>query len=163
MSRQEARAASEKAIGRRVAALAALLLAGGCEQAPTEPRVSVDDAVVTLPAVAGRPGAAYFTLRTNTDPTRLVGIDSAGVGRIELHETVSAGGVSRMAPLASSAFSSNAPLVFAPGGRHAMLLDVQRSLRPGDRLGLTFRFDAAPPVTVLAEVRGPGGAGDAQH
>ena len=146
-----------------VAAVAALLFAAGCEQAPSEPRVTVDEAVVTLPAAPGRPGAAYFTLRTNTDPTRLVGIDSAGVGGIELHETVSAGGVSRMAPLANPTFSPDAPLVFAAGGRHAMLLDIEPSLRPGDRLAMTFRFDPAPPVTVLADVRGPGGAGDEQH
>ena len=163
MSRQEARATAEKATGGLVAALAALLLAAGCEQSPPEPRVTVDRAVVTLPAVPGRPGAAYFTLQTNTDATRLVGIDSAGVGRIELHETVTAGGVSRMAPLADPTFAPDAPLVFSAGGRHAMLLDIEPSLRPGDRLAMTFRFDPAPPVTVLAEVRGPGGAGDEQH
>ena len=116
-----------------------------------------------LPAAPGRPGAAYFTLRTNHDATRLIGIDSAGVGRIELHETVNAGGVSRMAPLANATFSPNAPLVFAPGGTHAMLVDIEPSLRPGDRLALTFRFDPARSVTVLAEVRGPGDAGHGSH
>lgn len=146
-----------------VAAVAALLLAASCEQAPTEARVTVDEAVVTLPATPGRPGAAYFTLRTNRDVTRLAGIDSAGISRIELHETVREGGVSRMAPLANPTFSPKAPLVFAPGGRHAMLLGIDPSLRPGDRLALTFRFDLATPVTALAEVRGPGDVGDGQH
>ena len=140
-----------------------LLLAPACSREPEPPRASVEDAVVTLPAVSGRPGAAYFMLRTNHDPTRLTGIDSPRVGRIELHQTIDAGGMARMAPLADAAFSPGAPLHFAPGGRHAMLFDMDPALRVGDRLTLTFRLDPAPPVTVEAEVRGPGDAGHAAH
>ena len=102
-------------------------------------------------------------LRTNHDPTRLTGIDSPRVGRIELHQTMDAGGMARMAPLADATFSPGAPLRFAPGGRHAMLFDVDPALRAGDRLTLNFRFDPAPPVTVEAEVRGPGDVGHAAH
>ena len=43
--------------------------------------VVVERAVVTLPAVPGRPGAAYFTLRSNGDRHRLAGISSARIAR----------------------------------------------------------------------------------
>ena len=148
---------------RLVPLLAAVICVQACGQRPQEPSVTVEEAVVTLPAVPGRPGAAYFTLRTNNDPTRLTGISSPQVGRIELHETVRQGGVSRMDPLRDTIFSPDAPLTFVPGGRHAMLVDMDPSLRAGGRLRLTFTFEPAPQVTVEAEVRAPGDAGDHGH
>jgi periplasmic copper chaperone A len=156
--RQEARRRYGRAMSRLVPIVAAALLSAGCERVPVGPRVTVDDAVVTLPAVPGRPGAAYFTLRTNTDATRFTGLGSPGIGRIELHETVTQGGVSRMRPVIDVRFGPDEPLTFAPGGRHAMLFGIDPSLRVGGTVPLTFSFDAAPPVTVEAEVRGPGGA-----
>ena len=136
------------------ALFAGALALPACNRSPGEPQATVRDAVVTLPAVPGRPGAAYFTIETNNDPTRLTGVSSARAGRIELHET--RGG--SMAPIEPGAltFAPDAPLVFAPGGRHAMLFDLNPSLRPGDRIALTFRFEPVPPVTVEAEVRAPG-------
>jgi periplasmic copper chaperone A len=146
-----------------IALLLTAFLAAACERAPEEPRVTVADAVVTLPAAPGRPGAAYFTLTTNHDPTRLLAISSPNARRIELHETMGMGGMSRMAPLADAGFWPDHPLTFAPGGRHAMLFDLDPRLRPGSRIRLTFRFDPAPPVTVEAEVRAPGDSGHAGH
>jgi hypothetical protein len=136
--------------------LAALFACGGCDGAPPEPRVTVANAVVVLPVLPGRPGAAYFELRTTNDPTRLTGVTSPRIGRIELHETTSEGGLTRMRPLEDRTFGPDEPLAFAPGGRHAMLLDVDPAVRPGATVPLTFTFDPAPPVTVAAEVRGAG-------
>ena len=119
--------------------------------------------MVTLPVLPGRPGAAYFVLRTNHDPTRLIGVGSPRIGRIELHETVTANGVSRMIPLRDGTFGPEAPLAFEPGGRHAMLLEIDPSLRPGERVPLTFTFDPAGPVTIEAPVRAAGDAGHAGH
>ena len=138
--------------------LAALVALGGCDQAPPEPRVTVENAVVVLPVLPGRPGAAYFELRTTNDPTRLTAVTSPRIGRIELHETISEGGVARMRPLENTTFDPAEPLAFAAGGRHAMLLDIDRDVRPGDTVPLTFSFDPAPPVTVEVEVRAAGEA-----
>ena len=129
--------------------LAAAALAGCGGGAPEAPRVTVEEVVITLPAVAGRPGAAYFTLETNREGTRLSAIASPAAGRIELHE-------SGMRPVASFAFSPSQPLHFTPGARHAMLFEVDPALRPGGRVAVTFTFDGAPPVTAEAELRAPG-------
>jgi hypothetical protein len=56
---------------RFVVGLAAAAMAlWGCNRAPAEPRVTAEDVVLTLPAISGRPGAAYFKLRTNRSRPR---------------------------------------------------------------------------------------------
>jgi copper(I)-binding protein len=132
---------------------AALALLAGCDRSPS---VRVDDAIVTLPAVAGRPGAGYFRLETNAPPERVTGVATDAAERVELHETMARGGMSSMAAIASPAFDADGRLAFAPGGRHAMLFGMKPGLKPGDRVTLRFTFEKAPPVSVEAEVRGPG-------
>lgn len=141
-------------------AAAGLLALAACGGAPPTPQVMAENVVVQLPFMPGRPGAAYFTLTSNNDPTKLVGVTSPKVERIELHESLTKGGVSRMRPLESAVFSDNLKLEFAPGGKHAMLLGLDPTLKAGDRIALTFRFDPAPPVTVEAEVRAFGASHD---
>lgn len=158
-----------------LALLAALSLVTACGQAPQNGTqanaaapaenapVAIDDAVVTLPAIPGRPGAGYFTLRTTLESVRLTGIASPLAERIELHETMVTDGVSRMRPLADANATPAAPLVFEPGGKHAMLFGIDPALTAGGTLPLTFTFDGADPVTIEAELRGPGEAGHAGH
>ncbi len=132
----------------------------GCGGAAEAPRITVENAVMTVPAVPGGPGAAYFTLKTNVDPSRLVSVTSPSIRTIELHETREEGGRTGMVPLdaAGATFTPASPLVFAPGGKHAMLIDVAPGLVPGGKVRLTFNVEPARPVTVEAEVRAPGQA-----
>jgi copper(I)-binding protein len=145
----------------RFALLAATILAlPACDRTPAEPKVEVSDASVQLPAVPGRPGAAYFTLRTNNDPTKLVSVSSPRIERIELHETSMEGGVMRMRPAGDLSFGEQ--LKFEQGGKHAMLFGIDPALKAGDKVALTLNFEPAPAVTVEAEVRAFGG-GHASH
>ena len=111
--------------------------------------VRVEGAIVTLPAVAGRPGAAYFTATAPKADIRLQRVDSAKAGRTELHEA-------GMEPVAEVALPANEAVAFAPGGRHVMLFDLDPALQAGGHIPLTFTFAGASPVTVQAEVRAPG-------
>ena len=138
------------------AVIAASLTA--CNRAPPEPQVTVQHVVVTLPAVPGRPGAAYFKLRTNISPTNLIGLTSPLVQRIELHESAGGGAASRMRPLDETRFPARGILAFEPGGKHAMLFGIDPSVKPGGTIPLTFTFDPAPAATVEAEVRAAGDA-----
>ncbi len=54
-------------------------------------------------------------------------------------------------------FPPGGQMKFEPGGRHAMLFDIDPAVRAGDKIPLTFTFEPAPPVTVEAEVRAAGG------
>jgi copper(I)-binding protein len=137
---------------------AALLLAG-CHRPPPDGTVRVSDAWVRLPATKSGPGGAYFRLEAGSEGTRLLGVSSPMVRRIELHETSMDGSTARMERRRDVEFPSRGELVFEPGGRHAMLFGIGRSVKPGDRIPLTFSFNVAPPVTVEAEVRGPADEG----
>ena len=134
-------------------AVTAALAVAACKSSPPEPRVEVEDARVQLPVLPGRPGAAYFTLSSNNDPTKLVSVTSPGMERIELHETVMETGIARMRPSAAIPFPADGELVFAPGRRHAMLFGIDPALQPGDKVPLTFNLDPMGPVTVQAEVQ----------
>ena len=127
----------------------AATLAGCGSDADAPPRVTVERAIVTLPGVAGRPGAAYFTIRANRPGISFTGLATPAARRVELHE----GG---MRPAREFPLLADEPLAFAPGGRHAMLFELDPALRPDARVALTFAFEGAPPVSAEAEVRAPG-------
>lgn len=139
-----------------IAASFLLFPLAGC--GPSGAPVVVEDAFITLPPVAGRPGAGYFTLRSRHGPARLVSVSSQHAERIELHETVTVDGVTRMQPIDEVTFSPGQPARFEPGGRHLMLFGVDAELEAGQHIALLFRFDGLDPVEVQAEVRAPGGA-----
>ena len=138
------------------AGLAAAALIGGCDRAPPDGAVRVGKAWVRLPAARGQPGSAYFTLEAGSEGTRLIGISSPLVRRVELHESRMEGDVSRMERKKEMEFPYDGKLEFEPGGRHAMLFGLHASVKRGTKLPLTFAFNVAEPVTVDAEVRAMG-------
>jgi len=142
---------------RVILATSLTLMLAACEVPRAEQAVRVESARVTLPAVRGRPGAGYFTLRGAAQPLRITGVTSPRVQRIELHEMSMADGVMRMGPLRDPRLPAAGELRFEPGGMHAMLFGIDPALTPGDTVPLTFAFDGAPAMIVQAEVQGPGG------
>jgi copper(I)-binding protein len=142
-------------LGAGAAAALALLSLAACDAKPREPRVQVRDTWVRLPAAKGRPGSAYFRVFGNMEGLRLTGITSPLVRRIELHESVEKNGITRMEKTREVEFPSRGALDFAPGGRHAMLMDMSPSVVEGGAIALTFSFNMAPPVTVDAKVLSP--------
>jgi periplasmic copper chaperone A len=149
--------------GLTAAAAAALLLSGcGGGAAKKDRAIAADRPWVRLPAVAGEPGAAYFRLVGGAEGTTLVSVSSPLVKRIELHESMTGGGMASMKKLADVDFAYDGTIDFKPGGRHAMLFGIAPTVKPGGTLPLTFAFDNAPPVTVSAEVKSAAGDG-AEH
>lgn len=139
---------------------AALALTACAQQAPKEPSVTVEKAWVRLPAVKGRPAAAYFALVNNGPEARIISLTSPSAPRIELHDSREENGVMKMGPLQDGTIPADSSLVFEPGGKHAMLFDLDPSVAAGGTVSLTFTFDPAPPVTVEAHVMAAGDAVD---
>ena len=142
---------------RSFALLAAVLLAAACQEGPRSDAPAVEEAWINLPAVPGRPAAAYFTLVGGAADAQLVSIVSEAAERIELHETMTGHqGMSGMRPLATVDVPAGERVAFEPGGRHAMLFGIKPSVRVGESTPLSFRFADGRTVAVEAEVRAPG-------
>ncbi|MFN3389486.1 MAG: copper chaperone PCu(A)C [Allosphingosinicella sp.] len=127
------------------------------------PSVAVDKAWVRLPAAEGQPAAAYFTLEARGGDAALTAIDSPAAQRIELHESVTEGGVVRMLPLDRVAVPAGETVAFEPGGKHAMLFGLGPEVTPGGTVVLNFSFEGAPAVSAQAEVRSVAGGGHSGH
>jgi periplasmic copper chaperone A len=139
---------------RLVPIMAALLLAGCDVSQPIRHTPMTPN--IRLAAVPGRPAAGYFELRIEGDRGALVSVTSPQAGRIEMHETMSSGSMSSMRPLQRIAVRDGDNLVFAPGGRHLMIYDVDPAVRPGGELSFTLNFERGPPRTLSATVRAAG-------
>ncbi|WP_298023281.1 copper chaperone PCu(A)C [uncultured Parasphingopyxis sp.] len=143
------------------AIFSALLVLAACspggDDAPADP---VENAWVRLPAVDGRPAAAYFDLNGGEAGDTLLAIDSPRVETIELHETMEMeggmDGAMRMQPVMSVEIPADETVSFAPGGLHAMLFDIDDDVTPGTPLTLNFRFDSGRDIQVEAVTIGVG-------
>ena len=120
-----------------LSALAATLALSAC--APPA-QLDADQAYVRLPAVKGRPAAAYFTLHGGTADATLISVGSTVSIRAEMHETMKSGNMASMKPLDQIAVPANATIQFTPGGRHAMLFDMNPGIKPGSAVPLVFQF-----------------------
>ena len=77
--------------------------------------------------------AGYATLRNEGDaPLGISGISSDEFGSVSLHETVEEGGIAKMRPLERVEIAPGAAVLFAPGGKHFMLMKPKRELKAGD-------------------------------
>lgn len=112
---------------------------------------AVNDAQVRLPAVAGRPAAGYFTITGGGKDDRLTRIDSAVVGKIEMHEMAMDGGMMRMRTLADVPVPKGTTVTFAPSGNHAMLFEIDKRITPGTGIPLLFTFASGAMVKAEAK------------
>jgi periplasmic copper chaperone A len=133
--------------------VAGALLLAGCGQ-PAE--LAADHAWVRLPAVAGRPGAAYFTIHGGAQRDTLLAVSTPAALRAELHETMDHAGVKSMQPTRDVSVPAKGQLEFAPGGRHVMLFDLGPAVKSGTRIPLALAFASGKKLEVQAQVVGAG-------
>ncbi len=112
-------------------------------------------------------GAVYFTIETRAAADRLIGVSTPMAERAQMHRSIEEEGSSRMEHVDSVSVRPDAPLEFAPGGLHVMLIDLQEALVEGDDFPLTLRFGRAGEIEVEVRVEGmttsPPGAGEHAH
>jgi periplasmic copper chaperone A len=125
--------------------------------------------------------AAYFVITNGTgQDDALVSVASPISATVELHETVEiqpsdapagsgmgggmtsaspsagmgGGGMMAMQPVDQVAIPAGGTVEFKPGGYHVMIIAPKGQPTVGSTVELTLTFEKAPPVTVMAEVRG---------
>lgn len=136
-----------------------LLLLSGCaapgapEAAPSGDAIRIEGATAR-PATVGQNSAAYFTVVNPTgEDDRLVKVESTVAKSTELHETVEEGGVFKMMPRPEGfAVPAGGQVELKPGGKHVMLLELTRELKPGETFPLTLTFEKAGPMEVQVEL-----------
>lgn len=108
-------------------------------------------------ATAAKVGAGYFTV-TNRGAAadRLVSGSSPVSERVELHSTTMTDGVIQMRLSEGVSIPPGETVAFAPGGNHAMLVNLKEPLRRGSSIPLTLEFEQAGRLTVELAVLAPG-------
>jgi len=137
---------------RHIALTSLLLALAGCQQAAPK-AASVDHAWVRLPAVAGRPGAAYFTVHGGAVEDRLMAVASPQAVRAEMHDMTMAAGMMKMTPIdAGLAVPAKGDVTFDSGGKHVMLFDISPKVFPGGKMTLTFTMASGQKLEAEAAV-----------
>lgn len=97
--------------------------------------------------------AGYLTLHNTAGrPVKLTGASSP-LATVEMHETRTENGLSRMRPVQEVTVPAGGTVKFEPGGHHFMLVGLRQPLKAGDRVPLTLRFEGEAPVEVHLEVQ----------
>ncbi|MGN6329012.1 MAG: copper chaperone PCu(A)C [Rhodanobacter sp.] len=119
--------------------LASLLLAGGV-QASAADHVHASHAWIrVLPG--DLPAGAYVTLHNDSaQPVALTGASSAAYGEVMLHQSSTAGGMSRMSMVDTLTVPAHGDVALAPAGYHLMLMKAKTPVKPGDTVRLTLTF-----------------------
>lgn len=124
--------------------------------ATAQAEVTAKDAWVRGTVPAQTSTGAFVTL-TSTAEARLVKAASPLAKIVEIHESTTKDGVSRMQAVESVALPAGKPVQLKPGGLHVMLMGLSRPLRPGDEVPLTLTIEEKggkrTPLAVRAEVR----------
>lgn len=94
----------------------------------------------------GHTTAAYMTV-TSPAQDRLLSVSCDCADRVEIHRTVVEGGVARMTGPEPVEVPAGRPVVFAPGGRHLMVMGLKAEISPGKVVTMTLHFEKAGPVT----------------
>jgi len=128
----------------------------------TTPKPLVDH-VWSRAAPAGRSAAVFLTITAAGGADRLIGAEAAVAARTEIHQSEEQNGVIHMRAVDAVAVTPGAPVKFAPGGYHIMLVNLHRPLAVGDTFPITLTFEHAGAVTVSATVEKAGAAMGPMH
>ena len=121
--------------------------------------VTISNARIVLPPVAGNPAAVYFDLSYKGKPgVTLVNIAVEGAGMTMIHEYAESEGVQKMQMAGPVELRTDAPVSFAPGGMHGMVMDPGPTLRPGSTAVVRLNFSDGTSTGFEAPVRAAGDA-----
>lgn len=121
--------------------------------------ISVSDGRLVLPAVHGNPGAVYFTVHNDTDGTAtLDGAEVDGAKMAMLHQSSMVDGHTDMQQMGATDVPAGGQLVFVPGGRHVMAMNLDDTLKPGGTTNVTLSFAGGEKATFPAEILAAGNA-----
>ncbi|MGB5720958.1 MAG: copper chaperone PCu(A)C [Woeseiaceae bacterium] len=115
--------------------LSVFALMAACNGAPQPPLVA-SDVVITRPMPGRTMSAGYLSLTNNSDETiRISRVTSAHYESVQLHETTTEDGISRMRAIPLLEIPAGETVTFERGGKHLMLM---RPTGPVNTVSLSF-------------------------
>ena len=88
-------------------------------------------------------------------PATIVSASSPAYGSVELHESKTVGGISRMRAVPELRIAPDGAAVLQPGGLHLMLMQPKSSLKAGSRVAIEFELKDGRRLLGEFEVRKP--------
>lgn len=93
------------------------------------------------PTPAGVPAAGYMTiLNHGAKPQTLVRVETPSARQVEVHRTVSAGGIARMEAVPQLTIPPGGLVRLEPGKDHLMIVGLKGATRPGQAVPATLVF-----------------------
>jgi len=98
--------------------------------------------------------AAYLTINNgSSEKIRLIGVKTDAAVTGELHTMDLANGQMKMKQIDRIVVQKNDSIDLKPGGKHIMLIGLNRPLNEGDKVSLTLIFDKDVKKELLVEVK----------
>lgn len=154
-----------RAIGSAMLALSLAACGGEAEEpAPASPEapegISVSDARLNLPAVAGNPGAVYFTVENESIADFMImSVNVEGAENAVMHQTATWNNQPDMQEVLQLPIPAGGILALEPGGYHVMAMNLDEGLQVGGQTEVTLTFAGGDKVSFPAEIRAPGDEG----
>lgn len=131
--------------------LAGLLFGGSVHAAAAQHIHATHAWIRVLPG--DLPAGGYVTLHNDSDQAiELTGADSSQYAMVMLHQSSTAGGMSRMKAVSALSVPAHGNVLLAPAGYHLMLMHAEAPVKPGDTVKLTLKFGdgSTLPVDFIA-------------
>ncbi len=120
-----------------------------------KPKIVVEEPWVRAVPPVSTMSAAFFEIENEGDEAdTLLGVSSPVAEIVEMHATVEEDGVMKMRRMEKVVIPAKESVEFRPGGKHIMLINLKRHLRPGDKVKLILNFEKSGKVEVMAPVKG---------
>jgi copper(I)-binding protein len=114
--------------------------------------ISVTNARLMLPAVAGNPGAVYFDVANSGTGGRMIRAATVVGAGTMMHTTTDAG----MQETLQVLVPPGETVKFEPGGNHIMAMNLADTIKAGGTAEVTLTFVGGDKVSFPAEVRAAG-------
>jgi copper(I)-binding protein len=112
--------------------------------------------------VQGQTSSGAFMGLKSKDGAALVGVESPVAGVVEIHEMKMDGSIMRMRAVPRIDLPAGKLVELKPGGYHVMLMQLKRTLKPGETVPIRLRIEgvdkSVKTVELKAEVRSLTGA-----
>lgn len=137
--------------------VATMMLIGTAGCSDPKP-VYVDGGYVRLNANPAAPSAGYFTIHGGDAPVVLRDVATDSAVRVEMHQSMTQGGMASMKPVETIDVPAGAQIKLAPGGTHLMLWQVNPQAIADGKMTFTFTFSNGDRILADAVVQKPDGS-----